>query len=323
MIRTELLNVWFELPTGDRVHAVRDVSLTLSASDRLAVVGESGSGKTTLLLALMGLLPDTAIVGGMVEFNGQDLVVRGEDGFRPYRWSDIALVFQGAMSSLNPVKSVGKQIAEPIEMHRKATRRGAKRRAVELMEEVGLSAAAFDWYPHELSGGMRQRACIAMALACDPGVLLADEPTTALDVIVQAEILRLLDGLTRSRGIALVLVTHDLPVAAQICERLMVMYDGRVVERGMLSTIIASPAHPYTELLIEGTRGLFGGVPAKTFHSSRGGNSSQVGDGGCAFQDRCRYAFDRCRTTRPSLQDAETGSVAACHLLDHLASLHS
>ena len=223
VIRVEDLHVWFELPGGGELHAVQGVSFELHEGERMGLVGESGCGKTTTILAMMGLLPATASVAGKVILNGEDILVRGEDSISPHRWKDISMVFQGAMNAFNPVRTIGEQIAEPMELHDLASGKAARARVRELLELVGISGDRADRYPHEFSGGMRQRAAIAMALACSPKVLLADEPTTALDVMVQAQILELLTKLSQTlgkeSGLTVILVTHDLPVVAQVCDR--------------------------------------------------------------------------------------------------------
>ena len=252
LLEVEDLHVWFDLPQrsgrgGARVHAAAGVSFALDAGERFGLVGESGCGKTTTVLALMGLLPPSASLAGEVRVNGRNILAGGEDSVRAHRWKDVAMVFQGAMNALNPVKKVGWQIAEPMAFHDIAHGAAARRRAGELLEMVGIPAAAAERYPHEFSGGMRQRASIAMALACQPKILLADEPTTALDVMVQAQILDLLTRLSRELGLALVLVTHDLPVVAQVCDRAAVMYAGRdrrVRPDGGALPFAPPPVHP-------------------------------------------------------------------------------
>ncbi len=241
------LHVWFDLPHGGRLHAVQGITFEVEVGERLGLVGESGCGKTTALLALMGLLPPSAEVEGEVLIDGIEILRGGEDAMRPHRWTDIAMVFQGAMNALNPVKTVGSQIVEPMEFHGTATGAAAKREAGDLLQLVGIPASAAERYPHEFSGGMRQRAAIAMALACEPKVLLADEPTTALDVMVQAQILQLLVSLTHDLGLAVILVTHDLPLVTQVCERAVVMYAGRTAESASGRHAVPRPAaslHP-------------------------------------------------------------------------------
>src|SRR5919206_4120901 len=253
LLAVEDLNVWFDLPNDSELHAVQGVSVAVDAGERLGLVGESGCGKTTTALAIMGLLPPTASVAGRVLLDGKDLLGAGEASVRPHRWVDVAIVFQGAMNALNPVRTIGSQIVEALELHRRAVGAAARARTGELLESVGIPAERAARFPHELSGGMRQRAAIAMALACTPKVLIADEPTTALDVMVQAQILELLDGLCRDFGLALVLVTHDLPVVAQLCDRAAVMYAGEIVEEGPVERLYHSPRHPYTRLLFAAT----------------------------------------------------------------------
>jgi len=308
------LHVWFDLPGGRELHAVQDVAFDLDSGERMGLVGESGCGKTTTILALMGLLPSSASVSGEVLLEGRNILEGGEETLRPHRWNDIAMVFQGAMNALNPVKSVETQIVEPMELHHEAEGAAASRRAGELLELVGIPAQAGSRYPHEFSGGMRQRAAIAMALACSPKILLADEPTTALDVMVQAQILELLTGLSEELGLALVLVTHDLPVVAEICERAAVMYAGEIVESGPMDELFHSPRHPYTRLLFAATPDLFGDEPVLSIPGAPPRLDQHIA--GCPFRPRCDRAFDRCREEHPRLQDVGIAHEAACHLND-------
>jgi len=313
------LHVWFDLPHGGELHAVQGVGFDLEGGDRMGLVGESGCGKTTVILALMGLMPPSASVAGSVLLDGEDILAGREDSVRPHRWVDMAMVFQGAMNALNPVKTVGAQIVEPMELHGFASGDEAERRAGELLEMVGIGAEAAARYPHEFSGGMRQRAAIAMALACEPRILFADEPTTALDVMVQAQILELLVGLTKDLGLTLFLVTHDLPIVAQVCERAAVMYAGEIVESGSMDELFHVPRHPYTRLLFAATPDLYGedevlsipGAPPRL----------DVDIVGCPFRERCDSAFDRCVAERPVLKDVGTGHRAACHLNERTVSV--
>ena len=246
---------------------------------------------------------------------GTDLLADGEESARPHRWVDIAIVFQGAMNALNPVRTIGSQIVEALELHGRATGSAARAQTVDLLESVGIPGSRAERFPHELSGGMRQRAAIAMALSCNPKVLIADEPTTALDVMVQAQILELLDSLCRDFGLALVLVTHDLPVVAQLCSRAAVMYAGEIVESGPIDDLYHAPRHPYTRLL-------FAATPDLT--TRNGGIASIPGAPprldrpltGCPFRPRCDSAFEPCATERPVLRDVAPGQTAACHLND-------
>jgi len=306
------LNVWFDLEGGRELHAVRGVDFSLGRGDRLGLVGESGCGKTTTILALMGLLPASASVAGAVEFAGADIMARGEETVSPHRWCDIAMVFQGAMNAFNPVKTIGAQIAEPMELHGTHTGAAARARVRELLELVGISGTRANRYAHEFSGGMRQRAAIAMALACDPKVLLADEPTTALDVMVQAQILQLLVRLTVELGLGLVLVTHDLPVVAQVCTRAAVMYAGEIVEQGPTRALYHEPRHPYTRMLFAATPDPYGDDPVESI----GGVPPRLDRElhGCPFAPRCDSAFERCRAEHPESIAVGAGHLAACHL---------
>jgi peptide/nickel transport system ATP-binding protein len=315
LLEVEDLHVWFDLADGGELHAVQGVSLAIDRGERLGLVGESGCGKTTTALAIMGLLPATASASGRVLVDGKDILAGGEASARPHRWVDVAIVFQGAMNALNPVRTIGSQIVEAIELHGRGRGGEARARAGELLESVGIPSARAARYPHELSGGMRQRAAIAMALSCNPKVLIADEPTTALDVMVQAQILELLDGLCRDFGLALVLVTHDLPVVAQLCDRGAVMYAGEIVERGAVDELYHAPRHPYTRLLfaatpdLADTNGEVASIPGTPPRLDRPLE-------GCPFRPRCDRAFDRCVTVRPLLRRLGDGRAAACHLND-------
>jgi oligopeptide/dipeptide ABC transporter ATP-binding protein len=308
------LHVWFDLAQGGELHAVQGVSFGLEAGERFGLVGESGCGKTTTILAAMGLLPPIASVSGRIVLEGENILERGERTVSPHRWTDVAMVFQGAMNAFNPVKRVGAQIAEPMKLHGIAEGATARTRVRELLELVGISATRADRYPHEFSGGMRQRAAIAMALACEPKVLLADEPTTALDVMVQAQILELLVTLSNDFGLALVLVTHDLPVVAQVCERAAVMYAGEIVETGPTDALFHSPRHPYTRLLFAATPDLYGEENVVSIPGTPPRLDRPIA--GCPFRPRCDRAFERCETVRPALKPVADRQAAACHLND-------
>ena len=314
LLELEDLHVWFDLEGGRELHAVQGVSLALDSGQRLGLVGESGCGKTTTVLGLLGLLPPSASVSGRVLLNGRDILAGGEVTIRPHRWTDLAIVFQGAMNALNPVQTVSAQIVEALEVHGLASGRAARTRVGELLEAVGIPRDRGERFPHEFSGGMRQRAAMAMALACNPSVLVTDEPTTALDVMVQAQILELLDSLCRDFGLALLLVTHDLPVVAQLCDRAAVMYAGEIVERGSVDALFHDPRHPYTRLLFAATPDLHGnGTPV-----SIPGAPPRLDQPleGCPFQPRCDRAFARCVDERPLLRSLDGERAAACHLND-------
>jgi peptide/nickel transport system ATP-binding protein len=314
LLQVEDLHVWFDLPEGSELHAVQGVGFSLEPGDRLGLVGESGCGKTTTALAVLGLLPANASAAGRILLEGKDVLAGGEASLRQHRWTDIAIVFQGAMNALNPVRTVGAQIVEALELHDRAHGAAARIRTAELLESVGIPAARAGRFPHELSGGMRQRAAIAMALSCDPKVLIADEPTTALDVMVQAQILELLDALCRELGLALLMVTHDLPVVAQLCDRGVVMYAGRVAEQGPVDALYHDPQHPYTRLLFAATPDLgdragaivsIPGAPPRLDRKIEG----------CPFRPRCDRAFDAC-VAEPALLPVGDGREAACHLVE-------
>lgn len=309
LLEVRELGVDFDIERG-QLHAVRGVSFTLNARDRLGIVGESGCGKSTVVLAMMGLLPPNAEVSGQVLLNGVDILAGGDSSMRPHRWCDISMVFQGAMNAFNPVRTVGDQIAEPIRMHRKASRRDADERVAELLDMVGIPAARAARYPHEFSGGMRQRAALAMALACGPKVLLADEPTTALDVIVQAEILQLLRRLSDDLGVALVFISHDLPAVAQVTERVAVMYAGRVIEEAPVTRLLTTPRHPYTAALLAAIPRSRAAATVRSIPGEPPRLDTPVI--GCAFAPRCPSAADVCRIAEPTNIFGSDG-VVACH----------
>jgi len=303
------LHVRLPLPAGRYVHAVRGISLTLDKGDRMGLVGESGCGKTTMLLAIIGLLPPRARVSGRVLLDGQDIL--GEQLTKPRRWTDISIVFQGGLNGLNPVRRIGVQLIEPMELHGTATGGAAQRRAHDLLERVGLPASATERYPHQLSGGMRQRVMIAMALACRPKLLLADEPTTALDVIVQARVLGLLRNLATEDGLALLLVTHDLPVVTETCKRIAVMYGGDIVETGHAGDVIGLPRHPYTMGLLSASPDLASRTPPAALTGSP--PRLDVPICGCSFRPRCSQEILSCSEERPRLAVVVDSHAVACH----------
>ncbi|CQR61430.1 ABC transporter ATP-binding protein [Streptomyces leeuwenhoekii] len=293
--------------------AVRGVGLRLEAGRKLGIAGESGCGKSTLALALLRLLPPGTRVTGEILLDGEDVLTMKWGRVRAVRWAGASIVFQGAMHSLNAVHRVGDQIAEPILLHRKATPAGARRKTGELLEQVGLPAARADAYPHELSGGQRQRVMIAMALACDPRLIVADEPTTALDVMVQAQILRLIEQLVTEQDLGLIMISHDLAVLADTCDRLAVMYAGRVVEEGPARQVYEDARHPYAQALSAAFPRI--GDPASRF-APRG----LAGDPpdpaavppGCAFHPRCPVVLESCATQDQVLRGAGAHRRAAC-----------
>jgi oligopeptide/dipeptide ABC transporter ATP-binding protein len=312
VLEVQDLHVWFDLGHDRELHAVQGASLSLARGERIGLVGESGCGKTTLSLALMGLLPPNASVAGRVLLDGEDILAGGEDTVRGHRWTDIAMVFQGAMNAFNPVQRIGHQIVEAMELHGKAQGRAAHARCGELLELVGIRSERARRFPHEFSGGMRQRAAIAMALACDPRVLLADEPTTALDVMVQAQILQLLQRLSAELGLAIVLITHDLPIVAQTCQTAAVMYAGRIAELGPTVALHDAPRHPYTRMLFAATPDLTGSGSVASIPGAPPRLDRPLV--ACPFAPRCDSTFATCRERRPPLLAVGEDHLAACHL---------
>ncbi|MGW4750140.1 ABC transporter ATP-binding protein [Streptomyces sp. NPDC004290] len=298
---------------ANAVPAVRGVDLTLEPGTKLGVAGESGCGKSTLALALLRLLPSSARVEGEILLDGDDVLSLSWGRLRAVRWAGASIVFQGAMHSLNAVHRIGDQIAEPLLVHGRATPAAARTRVGELLEHVGLPAARAAAYPHELSGGQRQRVMIAMALACDPRLIVADEPTTALDVMIQAQILRLIERLVAEQSISLLMISHDLAVLADTCDRLAVMYAGRVVEEGPARAVYEAAAHPYGRALSSAFPRI--GDPASR-RAPRGlpGDPPDPADlpGGCTFHPRCPVATDACAELDQELREAGAGRRAAC-----------
>ena len=302
---------------GQTAKAVHDVSFQLHEGELLGLVGESGCGKTTLMMALMRLLPAAGqIASGQVLFDDKDLAMLNEDEMTDVRWKGISIIFQGAMNALNPVRTVGDQIAEAIIKHTPSMPRGVvNARVVELLDLVGIAEEHKDHYPHQYSGGMRQRAMIAMALSCNPQVVIADEPTTALDVMIQAQILELLDSLRKKLGLAIVFVTHDLGVVAEMCDSVLVMYGGVTAEYANVDTIYNSPQHPYTQELLKAFPDLT--KPEKKLASIPGYPPKlDALPRGCRFAPRCPLAFDRCTTEMPKLLNVNGGHVVSCHLVE-------
>jgi peptide/nickel transport system ATP-binding protein/oligopeptide transport system ATP-binding protein len=308
------LRVTFDGPSGP-VRAVDGVTFDLRPAEVLAVVGESGSGKSVTAMTLLGLTRGQARrIEGEVRYGGRDLLALPDRELRPVRGAEIAMVFQDPMTSLNPTKTVGRQIVDVLRLHTGMTRGQARERAVELLDEVGIPQPRrrVDAYPHEFSGGMRQRAMIAMAIACEPSVLIADEPTTALDVTIQAQVLELLARLRETHGTAVVLITHDLGIVADLADRVAVMYAGRLVEQAARDRLFYAPQHPYTW-------GILASVPridlAKTARLIPIEGTPPALDAlpeGCAFRDRCPVAFDRCVEPPPLEPRSDPAHLDAC-----------
>lgn len=294
------------------VHAVDRLSLSLQRGQSLGLVGESGCGKSSLVLSILRTLPDNArIMGGHIFLDGVDLVTLSEDEMRAYRWKRVSMIFQGAMSSLNPVYRVGEQIVEAITAHESVTTAAARDRVVRLFQMVGLEPTYIDRYPHELSGGMKQRAVIAMALSCQPDLVIADEPTTALDVIVQDRILRELQKVQQETGTSMLYISHDIAVIAEVCGCIGVMYAGKLIEYADTEELFAWPVHPYTSALMS------------AFPSIRGEKrplASLVGEppdllrppSGCRFHPRCMYVTNVCIEQEPPMEEHRHGHLAAC-----------
>lgn len=294
------------------VPAVEGVSFSLGRGERLGLIGESGSGKTLTALAVMGLLPEGVRARGQVEFAGEDLLSLPEPQLCRLRGDRLAMVFQEPLTALNPLMRVGDQVAEPLQLHLGLPRSQARPRALELLQRVQLPDAAEKMraYPHQLSGGQRQRAMIAMAMACSPDLLIADEPTTALDVTVQAQILALLNRLVEEEGSSLLLITHDLAVVAEVCQRVMVMYGGRIVESGSVEEVFERPRHPYTQGLLDAIPPLDRDLPGRRLPAIAG---TVPGLGqfppGCPFRSRCPRADSLCESMPPLVGD---GRAVAC-----------
>lgn len=315
LLTIENLRTHFPTPDG-LVRAVDGVSLEVEAGSAIGIVGESGSGKTVLNLSVMGLVPSppAIIEAGSVRFEGEDLRAVPPERLRQIRGNRIAMIFQDPMTSLNPFLTIGDQLSEPLLVHKGASKSEARERVVELLGEVGIPEPkrALDVYPHHFSGGMRQRAMIAMALACDPTLLIADEPTTALDVTIQAQILELLQRIRREHGTAIVFITHDLGIAAGFCDEIFVMYAGKIVEHAPTGLLFESPAHPYTRALLESVPRL--DVDTKdTLNFIRGAPPDLTRlPPGCSFAPRCSFAVDQCHSERPLLQQHQNGRSRAC-----------
>ena len=320
LLEVDGLEVVLDTPSGP-AHAVRGVSFALEHGQTLGIVGESGCGKTMTALALMGLLPEGARVRGAIRFDGADLLAGSEDDWCRVRGNRIAMVFQEPMSSLNPLHTVGRQVAEGLILHRGLGRGSAKRETERLLDRVGIEDAGrrLNHYPHQLSGGQRQRVMVAMALANEPDLLIADEPTTALDVTIQKQILDLVAGLVRERGMGLVLISHDLAVIANTVSRIVVMYGGAVVESAPTRELFSNLSHPYAQ-------GLLAGIPQVGRDARRTRRRLQSIPGvvpelsalpaGCSFADRCPLAEAECRRTVPIPVPVGPGHVVACRRVE-------
>ena len=295
------------------VEAVNHLNLTLGKGESLGLVGETGAGKTTTALGIMGLVPDPPgiICGGEIIFEGEDLLKANKHKRRLIRGNKISMIFQDPMTSLNPVMTVGDQIAESIRIHEKVSRAQAAKRAQEVLELVGIPAERHGEYPHQFSGGMKQRVIIAIALSCNPELLLADEPTTALDVTIQAQVLDLIAKLKRERGTSMILITHDLGVVAEVCDKVAIMYAGEIVEYGTLDQIYNHTSHPYT-------KGLFGSIPDLDSDADRlqpiPGLMPDPANlpAGCSFAPRCPLCCEQCEKAKPGVVEVQPGHLVKC-----------
>jgi oligopeptide/dipeptide ABC transporter ATP-binding protein len=324
----EVINLQTHFPTrAGLVRAVDDVSFYVDKGELLGVVGESGCGKSITALSIMRLIsPPGKIAGGEILFEGENLLNFSEERMRSLRGDDIAMIFQDPMTSLNPVYKVGEQIAEALRLHRNMSRKDAREATIEAMKEVAIPdpTRRVNDYPHQLSGGMRQRVMIAMALACDPKLLIADEPTTALDVTIQAQILELLNELRRTRELGVLLITHDLGVVAEVADRVAVMYTGRIVEESPVEELFARPKHPYTEGLLRSVPKLTAAEVAKTerLETIEGIVPSPTAlPPGCHFAPRCSHRMPRCTEGEIPLYDLEGGVRVRCVLYDLAAAV--
>ena len=312
----EIVDLTIHYVTKDgTVRAVNDISLSLGKGETIGLVGETGAGKTTAALGIMRLIqsPPGEIVSGKIKFNGVDLLNATEHDMRKIRGNDISMIFQDPMTALNPIMRIGDQIAEVVYLHGECSKAEAVKRSVQMLEMVGIRAERSSEYPHQFSGGMKQRVVIAMALACNPKLLIADEPTTALDVTIQAQVLEMMNDLKKKLGTSMLLITHDLGIVAESCDKVAIMYAGQIVEYGLLADIFHHVSHPYTA-------GLFGSLPSLDKDVDRlkpiqglMPDPSNLPKG-CKFHPRCGQAWDECETIEPELYEIEPGHCARCLL---------
>jgi peptide/nickel transport system ATP-binding protein len=308
------LSVQYQTDSRGR-NALNKVSLAIpSTGITLGVVGESGSGKTTLGMSIMNLIePPGKITEGKVEYMGTDVLEMDKARLRKFRWKEVSMIYQSAMNSLNPVKSVTDHIVEVYRQHTDISKRQARELAVKLLTEVGIKSERADSFPHELSGGMKQRAVIAMALALGPKLLIADEPTSALDVVVQKQILGLLKKEVARTGLSLIFITHEIALLTDLVDQIAVMFAGEIVERGERERVLFTPLHPYTESLLRSLLSIDSSPEVLTEYAEITRESRVIPDIGCKFANRCIYALERCRVERPELKQVGEGRLVACH----------
>ncbi|WP_438348140.1 ABC transporter ATP-binding protein [Paenibacillus sp. FA6] len=320
LLEVNNLKTYFKTEDGV-VPSVNGVSFAVSSGETLAIVGESGSGKSVTSLSIMGLVAAPGkVIGGEIKFDGRDLLKLSKGEMRKYRGNEISMIFQEPMSSLNPVFTIGNQISEVIRQHQKLSKKEARQKSIEMLERVGIPGATkvVGYYPHQLSGGMRQRVMIAMALACQPKLLIADEPTTALDVTIQAQILKLISQLSKEENTGIILITHDLGVVAEMADRVVVMYAGEIVEETSVFNLFENPGHPYTI-------GLLGSLPKLTEQRDKldsiPGNVPNMMNmpSGCPFHPRCRYAEKQCTKVHPDMRLKEEGHYVRCLRMEEVS----
>jgi oligopeptide transport system ATP-binding protein len=315
LLEVDRLSTRFQTPDGE-VCAVNDVSFSLPAGRTLGIVGESGSGKTQLVLSLIDLLAANGSASGSARFAGDELIGMPAAAINRIRGDRISMIFQDPMTCLNGYLTIARQMTEVLQYHRGMRRAAARQRSIEMLDAVGIPDAArrIDDYPHEFSGGMRQRVMIAMALLCEPDILIADEPTTALDVTVQAQIIALLDDLQAQLGMSIIMITHDLGVIAGIADEVMVMYAGRICEQGPVAAIFSDPQHPYTRALLKSVPRLDAEVGSGLYAIPGNPPDMQQLPAGCAFQQRCEFVREACLTHQPPLTRIAPQRLKACHL---------
>lgn len=314
ILEAENVVTQYHLKNGSLI-ACDEVSFSLDKGEGMGLVGESACGKSSMALSLMKLLPKNGrILKGRIVLDGRDLIPLGEEEMRKVRWKEMSLIFQGAMNALNPVRTVGEQIEEAIRIHENVSSVQARQQTKMLLESVEIDGKRWRQYPHEFSGGMRQRVMIAMGIACNPKVVIGDEPTTGLDVMVKSQILQLLDRLRREREMGMIIITHDLSVVVEICEKVAVMYAGRIVEYGKTEKVFGTPAHPYTKALITSFPNIYG---RKELAASIPGSPPNLLNPppGCRFHPRCPYTKPECRQEKPMLRPVGEGHFSACPVL--------
>ncbi len=314
LLDVENLKIYYFTQEGP-VKAVDDVSFSVNEDETLGLIGESGCGKTTAVFAILRFVtPPGRIVAGKIVFKGRDIITLSDEEMRLLRGKGIAMVFQGAQSALNPVMTVGKQISEVILEHESITKEEAWEKAKKQLELVGIGSARAKNYPHEFSGGMKQRVMVAIATACNPGLLIMDEPVTGLDVIVQRQLLTLTNDLRAKMHLPIIFITHDLSVIAETCDRVAVMYAGKIVEQGNTVSLYKDPMHPYSKALIRSYPSVKG--EKRELKSIPGAPPRLINPpSGCRFHPRCEYAMDICRTEEPPLENRNNGRLVACHLI--------